>query len=177
MEHHNSQSPLFETPTELSRRAETAIDQGVSNNFMEQERAAAEISYSDIDLEGLASAIRSVRPPVMRHMPRKYNGGPFEQGAPSGREESRLLAQADAAASPPLTNEQRAYNLERVEQLRMNNRLASARKDYDRLVDSCRNDDGTINQAQLNARLKARADREAQRKARHDADVARLQTG
>lgn len=187
MDYHNDQYMLFRDPAELSgqekaavdhedRRHEVAIDQGVENYFMatggyvEQADAVARTFDSDIATHGVAVAANVLRPRRRRSARRSFMYA--ERGL--GREDSRRLAEAEAAESPFMTNEERAVNLEHLEEVRLINRAATAEEAYKKLEDECRDEYGRIDQHRLNAILRKRNEAEAARVALHDANVSRL---
>lgn len=189
MDYHNDQYMLFRDPAELSglekaaidhedRRHEIAIDQGIENYFMatgayvEQADAVASTFDSDIATSGLASAVDTIRPHKKRAVRRSFMYA--ERGL--GREDSRRFAEAEAAESPRLTDEERATNLERIEEVRMIMHAATAEEDYRKLEDECRDEYGRVDQTRLSAIIRKREEAEAMHSAQVHADISRLRS-
>ena len=171
----HDQEALFNDPAELDRRAEIAIDQGISTPFIEHERATADEPRTDIELTGLADSIRSAVDAHKKTV-RSYSSQ-FERGTPSGRDVSLAIAKAEDAATPPPTKEERLEHMNIAVKARMNARRATADQKYQELLDSARNQDGTLDQHQIDAIIEKRRQAEAERIAARDAKKERLQAG
>lgn len=147
---------------ETDRREQVALDQGIHNPFL---------AHLDDPLDhwpdGSAGPAeqREYHAATRPHKPRRQRPSiGVERGTPSGADVTRMIMNEEGPYVPP-TPEERLSHMDMAESARMGLRRAMAAERYERLLDACRRDDGTLDETLLAAKMRANEEREAERKA------------
>lgn len=147
---------------ETDRREQVALDQGIHNPFLAHlddpldhwaDGSSGPAGRSDYH----PSSYRPFKP----HRQRPSIG--VERGTPSGADVARQIMNEEGPYIPP-TPEERLHHMDMAEDVRLGLRRALAAERYDRLLNSCRREDGTLDETLLAAKMRVHEEREAERK-------------